>query len=83
MSRLYDVKWRRPGNPEVLECHGLTAEILVFRIRGVIRMCGSVELLELTPVKEEPGPEPRSYTESEWQEIIKRNVEWVKANVPE
>lgn len=48
---LYDVKWRRPDDPEVLECHGLTAELLVFRIRAVLRMCGSVELLELRQVR--------------------------------
>jgi light-regulated signal transduction histidine kinase (bacteriophytochrome) len=45
---LFDVKWRRPGDPEILECHGLLPEQLVFRIRGVIRMCGSVELLSVT-----------------------------------
>lgn len=44
----FDVKWRRPNDPKVLECHGLTADQLVFRIRGVIRMCGSVELISVT-----------------------------------
>lgn len=51
MSEQFDVKWRRPNDAEVLECRGLTAEQLVFRIRGVIRMCGSVELLALIPVQ--------------------------------
>lgn len=46
---MYDIKWRRPGDPEVLECHGLTPEMLVFRLRAVVRMCGSVELLQVTP----------------------------------
>jgi hypothetical protein len=45
----YDVRWRRPEYPdEILECYGLTAEVLIFRIRCVIRLCGSVELLALT-----------------------------------
>jgi hypothetical protein len=45
----YDVKWRRPDDSEVLRCHGLTPAQVVFRIRAVIRMCGSVELVEVVP----------------------------------
>lgn len=56
-SRLLDIQWRRPNDPEILECHGITVEQLVFRIRAVIRMCGSVELISLVN-SNSPSPTP-------------------------
>jgi hypothetical protein len=44
----FDVKWRRPGDPEILEWYGLTGEQLAFRLRGVIQMCRSIELISVT-----------------------------------
>jgi hypothetical protein len=49
----FDVKWRRPNEPEVLECHGLTADLLAFRIRAALRNYGRVDLLALIPTKEQ------------------------------
>jgi hypothetical protein len=51
--RTFDVEWRRPNDPEVLECRDLPTDLLVFRIRAAIRNYGSVELLTVKP--SDPG----------------------------
>lgn len=52
--RRFDVKWQRPNTTEILECAGLTADLLAFRIRAAIRNYGHVTLLTLTPASDTP-----------------------------
>jgi hypothetical protein len=66
----FDVKWRRPGDPEIREWHGLLAIQLAYRLRGVIRMCGGVELVSVMF-----GKEDSMANETEYGRRAKRHLE--------
>ena len=48
MANRYDIKWTRPEEDEVFECHDLTAATLVRRLTAAAKNFGQITVLEVT-----------------------------------